>query len=115
MSQRLKTDWILFGAVVSMVAFGLLMLYSASSVNAQMDPKFHSSWHFVVRQLGWAAASAAAMIDPRRRVVSSRVASNRVAPTLPNASPTSAASAGSAPAASTRIGSTSATSTRDAR
>jgi cell division protein FtsW len=66
MSQRLKTDWILFGAVVSMVAFGLLMLYSASSVNAQMDPKFHSSWHFVLRQLGWAAASAIAMMTLKK-------------------------------------------------
>ena len=66
MSQRLKTDWILFGAVVSMVAFGLLMLYSASSVNAQMDPKFHSGWHFVLRQLGWAVASAIAMMALKR-------------------------------------------------
>jgi cell division protein FtsW len=66
MSQRLKTDRILFGAVVTTVAFGLLMLYSASSVNAQMDPRFHSSWHFVIRQLGWAAASAAAMMWLKR-------------------------------------------------
>jgi cell division protein FtsW len=66
MSQRLKTDWILFIAVVSMVAFGLLMLYSASSVNAQMDPKYHSSWHFVLRQLMWAAASAIAMMTLKR-------------------------------------------------
>jgi cell division protein FtsW len=66
MSQRLKTDWILFGAVVAMVAFGLLMLYSASSVNAQMDPKFQNGWHFVLRQLGWAAASAIVMMTLKR-------------------------------------------------
>src|ERR1039457_3577780 len=66
MSQRLKTDWILFGAVVAMVAFGLLMLYSASSVNAQMDPKFLNGWHFVLRQLGWAAASAIVMMTLKR-------------------------------------------------
>ena len=66
MSQRLKTDWILFGAVVAMVAFGLLMLYSASSVNAQMDPKFQNGWHFVLRQLGWAATSAFVMMTLKR-------------------------------------------------
>ena len=67
MSQRLKTDRILFGAVVTMMAFGLLMLYSASSVNAQMDPRFHSSWHFVLRQLMWAGASASAMMWLKNR------------------------------------------------
>jgi len=67
MSQRLKTDRILFGAVVCMVAFGLIMLYSASSVNAQMDPKFHSSWHFVIRQLIWAAVSAGVMMWLKNR------------------------------------------------
>jgi cell division protein FtsW len=67
MSQRLKTDRILFGAVVTMMAFGLLMLYSASSVNAEMDPRFHSSWHFVLRQLMWAGASAAAMMWLKNR------------------------------------------------
>src|ERR1035441_7006944 len=50
-----------------MVAFGLLMVYSASSVNAQMDPRFHSGWHFVVRQLGWAAVSAATMMWLKNR------------------------------------------------
>jgi cell division protein FtsW len=34
MAQRLKTDWILFGAVVAMASFGLLMIYSASSYKA---------------------------------------------------------------------------------
>ena len=67
MSQRLKTDRVLFGAVVTMVAFGLLMVYSASSVNAQMDTRFHSSWHFVLRQLMWAGVSAAAMMWLKNR------------------------------------------------
>jgi len=66
MSQRLKTDWILFTAVVSMVFFGLLMLYSASSVNARMDPRFHSSWHFLALQLAWTAAAAFAMMTLKR-------------------------------------------------
>ena len=31
MAQRLKTDWILFGTVLVMVSFGVVILYSASS------------------------------------------------------------------------------------
>jgi cell division protein FtsW len=64
MSQRLKTDRILFGAVVAMVAFGLLMLYSASSVNA--EKALHSGWHFVLRQLGWAVVSVSVMMTLKR-------------------------------------------------
>ena len=40
MAQRLKTDWILFATVLAMVSFGLLILYSASSVMAKMDPRY---------------------------------------------------------------------------
>ena len=43
MGQRLKTDWILFGTVLLMVSFGMLILYSASSVMAKMDPNLGSS------------------------------------------------------------------------
>ena len=66
MAQRLKTDWILFGAVVAMASFGLLMIYSASSVNAEMDQRFHSSWHFLIRQLGWAVAAVAVMMTLKK-------------------------------------------------
>ena len=59
MSQRLKTDWILFTTVLAMVSFGLLILYSASSVMAKMDDRYHSSWYFVIHQLQWAAVSIA--------------------------------------------------------
>ena len=38
-----------------MVAFGVVMLYSASSVMAEL--KFGSSWHFVVRQALWLVPS----------------------------------------------------------
>ena len=51
MAQKLKTDWILFTTIVLMVFFGAVMLYSASSVMAQL--KFGSSWHFFARQLAW--------------------------------------------------------------
>jgi len=56
MAQKLKTDWILFLAVLTMVCFGLVMVYSASSIVAEL--KYHwSSTHFFVRQLGWAVFS----------------------------------------------------------
>ena len=62
MSQRLKTDWILFTTVLAMVSFGLLILYSASSIMAKLDPRFHSSWYFVFHQAQWAILSVAIMM-----------------------------------------------------
>src|SRR5260370_1076079 len=53
---RLRTDWILFLTIVAMVAFGLVMLYSASSAVAEL--RYHvAPYYFVVRQIGWAAIS----------------------------------------------------------
>jgi cell division protein FtsW len=66
MAQRLKTDWILFVTVVVMVSFGVLILYSASSIMAQLDPRYGSSWHFVVRQVEWAAVAVAAMMTLKK-------------------------------------------------
>ena len=53
MAQRLRTDWILFGTVVLMVLFGALMIYSASSVVADM--RMGTSYYFALRQLIWIA------------------------------------------------------------
>jgi cell division protein FtsW len=53
MAQRLKTDWILFSAIILMVLFGAVMIYSASSVVAQI--RMGSSYYFAVRQLIWIA------------------------------------------------------------
>jgi cell division protein FtsW len=66
MAQRLKTDWILFATVLAMVSFGVLILYSASSITAKMDPRFGSSWHFVVRQLEWAAVAVPVMMTLKK-------------------------------------------------
>jgi cell division protein FtsW len=66
MSQRLKTDWILFATVLALVFFGLVVVYSASSIMATLDPRFHSSWHFVVRQVGFAVAGIVAMMLLKR-------------------------------------------------
>jgi len=65
MAQRVKTDWTLFFTIVIMVCFGLLMVYSASSVTA--DLRFHSVSHFLVRQLGWAVISFFALMWLKRR------------------------------------------------
>ena len=53
MAQRLKTDWILFFTVLTMVFAGVLIVYSASAIMAQMGPN-HSAWRFVQRQAAWA-------------------------------------------------------------
>ena len=64
MAQKLKTDWILFTTIVGMVFFGLVMLYSASSVMAQL--KYGSSWHFFGRQLAWMAVAITGMMLLKR-------------------------------------------------
>lgn len=48
MAKRLKTDWILFFTVVVMVCFGLVIVYSASSVMAQF--RYKSGYYFLLRQ-----------------------------------------------------------------
>ena len=64
MAQRLKTDWTLFGTTIAMVTFGVVILYSASSVMAEL--KFGSAWHFVVRQCLWVVPSLALMMLLKR-------------------------------------------------
>ncbi|MGA7240872.1 MAG: FtsW/RodA/SpoVE family cell cycle protein [Bryobacteraceae bacterium] len=66
MAQRLKTDWILFATVVTMASFGVLMLYSASSIMADLNPRYGSSWYFVARQLAWGVVAVVAMMALKR-------------------------------------------------
>jgi cell division protein FtsW len=61
-SQRLKTDWILFFTVLAMVSFGVVMIYSSSSIMARLDPRIQSSWHFVIRQLEFVVLGVVAMM-----------------------------------------------------
>ncbi len=65
MAQRVKTDWLLFNTILLMVCFGLVMVYSASSVGAHF--KFESSTHFALRQLGWALGSFAVLMYCKKR------------------------------------------------
>lgn len=62
MAQKLKTDWLLFTTIVVMVGFGLIMVYSASSVTAQLNPRIQSSFHFASHQLLWACVSFVALM-----------------------------------------------------
>ena len=66
MGQRLKTDWILFAAVLALVLFGLLMVYSASSIMAGLDARYNSSGYFVLRQAGYAVVAVIAMMALKR-------------------------------------------------
>jgi cell division protein FtsW len=66
MPLRAKTDWILFGAVLAMASFGMLMLYSASSMTGLWNPQSGSSLKFVARQAGWWLAAAAIMLALKR-------------------------------------------------
>ena len=53
---KLKTDWILFFAILAMTAFGIVMVYSASSAVAELRYQV-PPYYFVLRQIGWAIAS----------------------------------------------------------
>jgi len=45
-----------------MVVAGILMVYSASSVMAQMDPHYHDAWHYVERQAAWGVIAIVLMM-----------------------------------------------------
>lgn len=62
MAQKLKTDWVMFVTALCMVTAGILIVYSASSIMAEMDARYHSTWHFVTRQAAWAAISIGVMM-----------------------------------------------------
>lgn len=64
MAQHVKTDWILFIAILMLVSFGLLMMYSASSVVA--DLRYHQSTYFLVRQVVAACFAFLAMMFFKR-------------------------------------------------
>ena len=67
MAQQLKSDWLLFGTVVAMVGAGLVMVYSASSVTAELNTHLHSSFYYAERQLVWAVVSFFALMFFKRR------------------------------------------------
>lgn len=54
MSRQLQSDRVLFAAVVGLVLFGALMVFSASAVMAA--DRYNNGNYFLLRQLAWAAA-----------------------------------------------------------
>ncbi len=60
MGRQLEFDRILFAAVVVLVLFGALMVYSASAVMA--SERFGSSYYFLLRQTAWAVMGLALMV-----------------------------------------------------
>ena len=65
MGMQRKTDWLLFTAVVALVGFGLVVMYSASSVVA--DLKYGYSTYYLLRQLVFAAAAFSVMMYLKNR------------------------------------------------
>lgn len=60
MATRVSVDKWLFAVILLLVFIGLVMVFSASAVMAKA--RFGSSYSFLLRQLGWAAAGIAAML-----------------------------------------------------
>lgn len=60
MARQLQSDKVLFGAVVGLVLFGALMIFSASAVMAA--EKHENSYYFLWRQLAWAAVGFIALV-----------------------------------------------------
>ncbi len=58
---RERTDWILFLTIVAMVAFGLVIVYSASSVVAEVKYK-EDNHYFLIRQVAAAVLAFGAMM-----------------------------------------------------
>lgn len=59
MGRRLQSDKFLFGAVVALVLFGALMVFSASAVMAA--DRYNNGNYFLLRQLAWAGAGLVAV------------------------------------------------------
>jgi cell division protein FtsW len=60
MARQLQSDRILFGAVVGLVLFGALMVFSASAVMAA--DRHHNSYYFLWRQLAWVLIGLVAVL-----------------------------------------------------
>ena len=64
-STKIRTDWQLYSAAMVILLFGLVMVYSASSVAAEVH--YHKEhWEFAAKQLGYALFGIACMIVLKR-------------------------------------------------
>jgi len=64
MAKRVSVDTWLFTITLLLVFVGLVMVFSASAVMAK--ERYGSGYHFLLRQLGWAAAGIVVMIGAMR-------------------------------------------------
>lgn len=65
MSAKLRTDWPLFSVTLLLMAFGLVMVYSASSIVAEvMHGK--ENWTYAAKQMGFAVAGLGLMLGLKR-------------------------------------------------
>jgi cell division protein FtsW len=65
MANQIRTDWKLFAAILLVMTFGLVMVYSASSVVAEVLYK-KETWSFAVRQLAAACAGLLLLASIKR-------------------------------------------------
>ena len=65
MSKRVSMDWTLFFTVAIMVAAGLVMIYSASSITSQALYN-KPPYYYLLMQLGWAIAGFIVLMLLRR-------------------------------------------------
>lgn len=65
MSYRIRTDWKLLGAVLGLLAFGMIMVYSASSVVSEVKYGV-ATWSFAVKQVASAAIGLAFLLILKR-------------------------------------------------
>jgi cell division protein FtsW len=59
MARTLQSDKVLFAAVVALVLFGALMVFSASAVMA--SDRYNTEYYFLLRQLAWAGVGLLAV------------------------------------------------------
>jgi len=55
-------DFVLFSALMMLVTFGIVMVFSASSYTCALDPKINDSMYYLKRQSLWALISISVMI-----------------------------------------------------
>jgi cell division protein FtsW len=60
MARTLKSDRTLFVVTLLLVAVGVVMVYSASAVQAQV--RFHNGDHFLLKQIAWAVLGVGALL-----------------------------------------------------
>src|SRR6476619_2159745 len=64
MARRLKSDKLLFSSTLLLVCASVIMVYSASAVQAQT--KYHAAYYFLFRQLAWGVMGFVLMLVAMR-------------------------------------------------